>query len=166
MYPFKWHLLYKDGGSSTEAMTDLFVSSISTLETWLNVCAMLIVSDKVLTISNHTNITVFSGNLRSGGSGLSMFVVCFRVALNPFLQCHTEGENCLIVSSTSSPGPSYIKVWHHVQLSVSIVVLFTTCLCHSCYSRKLEEPVTKERQSPHVIKFGKYAFSVLPCPLG
>jgi len=47
--------------------------------------------------------------------------------LTTALQCHTDGNNCLIVSGTSSPGPSCIKVWEYTQPSVGR----SACLGHN-----------------------------------
>ncbi len=42
-------------------------------------------------------------------------------------QAHSEGENCIIVSGSTSPGPSAIKVWYHKPVSAPLYSLYIIC---------------------------------------
>src|SRR5882757_4699025 len=49
------------------------------------------------------------------------------VIIHLFMKSHSEGEKCVIVSGTSGPGPSTIKVWSHKPVSVPRYIY---CLTH------------------------------------
>jgi hypothetical protein len=45
------------------------------------------------------------------------FMISFQF-IHLFAKSHSEGEKCVIVSGTSGPGPSTIKVWSHKPVSI------------------------------------------------
>jgi hypothetical protein len=61
-----------------------------------------------------------------------------------FLQSHTDGDNCLVISGTSSPGPSDIKVWHHTQLQVGPFLSAYHPNCSTHFQVQLAAAVQKD----------------------
>ena len=136
--PFMWHLLCKEGGSSVGVMTDLFIFLTSRWRPSLNVYTTAIVS---IHISQSFQLPKHISHC-SVETLVQVVAVCAYLSYSLFskltsaLQCHTDGDNCLIVSRTSSPGLSYIKVWHHTQPSVGLLVSATTPFSYSSHSHR------------------------------
>ena len=53
-----------------------------------------------------------------GGGELFMSLAPKMPFIHLFAKSHPEGEKCVIVSGTSGPGPSTIKVWSHKPVSI------------------------------------------------
>ena len=106
-----------------EAVTTvLFGFLINAAENFLNACVMAMVvflSTIILLLTYYSTVDTLVQVVAVSNKS---FDALANYSLGD--QAHSEGENCIIVSGSTSPGPSAIKVWYHKPVSAPLYSLY------------------------------------------